>query len=159
MKLTIRTASLLALLLSSMAVQAQDGKANKQGLILPGEKADYRFMVEMSPKAQSMLRQDMLQMLTGLAEAMALVGAGRLDEAADVAEQKLGPQMMAKYKGVDDTPPTYMPAEMRSLGMKVHGQAMDFANIARKGNTAAAISALADVASGCTRCHWGYRIQ
>ena len=71
-------ALIFALLLASTAVVAEDG----------------RQLVRLPPPAQEALRQEMLDNLLAVNEILSLMGAGKVREAGDVAESRLGRSAM-----------------------------------------------------------------
>lgn len=122
---------------------------------------DGRQLVTMPMAAEAALREEMRDNLLALNEILALLGAGKVKEAGEVAEQRLGRSAMGKHrdKPFDARPGPHMPPEMHRLGMDGHIAASEFARIAAKGDRNKALAALPAVTGTCVSCHYGYRIR
>lgn len=53
----------------------------------------------------------------------------------------------------------YMPKAMKMLGKNMHGAAIEFSEVAREGDSAAALKALRKITASCVACHQAYRIE
>ena len=122
---------------------------------------DARQVVEMPPLQRALMREDMLHHLTALNEVLALLNAGKLEEAAGLAEADMGLSSMGKHaaKTQGRGPGRFMPEAMRGIGIGMHKAASEFAEVARRGDRAAAYQALEPVLGACVACHAGYRLQ
>jgi hypothetical protein len=109
--------------------------------------------------AQRLLRQDMLDHLILVNQLLALLGAGELEQAAALAESRLGVPSMGRHRGTGMGPGRFMPPEMHRLGISMHHAASEFAEVARAGDPAAATAALQRVTTFCVACHAAYRIR
>jgi hypothetical protein len=99
--------------------------------------------------------------LQTLAEIQQLLGAGRLDAAGDLAEQRLGMSSLPLH-GADEVAP-YMPKDMQDAGTAMHRAASQFAIATRdasvSGDIKAAMTSLAQVTATCVACHAKYRLE
>lgn len=99
--------------------------------------------------------------LQTVAEIQQLLGAGRLDAAGDLAEQRLGMSSLPLH-GADQVAP-YMPKGMQDAGTAMHRAASQFAIATRdasvSGDTKAVMAALAHVTATCVSCHAKYRLE
>ena len=122
---------------------------------------DTRQLVQLPPAAQETLRQEMLDNLLALNEVLTFVAAGKIVEAGEAAEQKLGVSAMGKHRGkpVDARPGPHMPEEMHNLGRKGHMAASEFALAARAGERERALALLPNLTSACVACHYAYRTR
>jgi hypothetical protein len=127
----------------------------------PAMPEDARQVVEMPPLQRALMREDMLHHLAALNEVLGLLNAGKLQEAADLAEADMGLNSMGKHaaKTQGMGPGRFMPDGMRGIGIGMHKAASEFAEVARRGDRAAAYRALEPVTGACVACHAGYRLQ
>ena len=138
-------ALIFALFLVSTAVAAEDG----------------RQLVRLPPPAQEALRQEMLDNLLAVNEILSLMGAGKVREAGDVAESRLGRSAMGKHrdKPFEARPGPHMPPAMHSIGMDGHQAASEFAAAARTGDRDKALALLPNLISACVACHFSFRTR
>ena len=122
---------------------------------------DQRQLATLPPPAQETLRQEMLDNLATLNEILTLVGAGKLKEAGDLAEQKLGLSAQGKHrnKPFDARPGPHMPPAMHALGMEGHRSASDFAKAAQAGDRERALALLPSLTTACVSCHFSWRAR
>ncbi len=122
---------------------------------------DPRLPVEMPALQQALIREEMIEHTSTLHQLLVLLAAGKLDQAAEIAEQQLGLSSMGKYaartRGMG--PGRFMPDAMRNIGIGMHQAASDFADIARQGDRDAAYEALQPVTAACVGCHASYRLE
>lgn len=123
--------------------------------------ADPRQVVEMPMLQRSLMREEMVHHLTAFNEILVLLNAGKLKEAADVAEVDMGLSSMGKHaaRTQGKGPGRFMPDGMRAIGIGMHNSASEFAKIARQGDLATAYKALESVTGACVACHAGYRLK
>ena len=138
-------ALIFALLLASTAVVAEDG----------------RQLVRLPPPAQEALRQEMLDNLLAVNEILSLMGAGKVREAGDVAESRLGRSAMGKHrdKPFEARPGPHMPPAMHGIGMDGHKAVSEFAAVAKAGDRDKALALLPNLMSACVACHHSYRTR
>jgi hypothetical protein len=133
------------------------------GLLLSGPALadDQRQLATLPPPAQETLRQEMLDNLATLNEILALVGANKLKEAGDIAEQKLGLSAQGKHRGkpFDARPGPHMPPAMHALGIEGHRAASDFAKAAQAGDRERTLALLPSLTNACVSCHFSWRAR
>lgn len=122
---------------------------------------DTRQFVEMPVAARENLRQEMVDNLATLHEIVSLMGAGRVKEAGEVAEKRLGLSAMGKNRELplDARPGAHMPPGMREMGTSGHQAASAFAAAAAGGDATKALAAMPGMLSSCTACHLTYRTR
>jgi len=98
--------------------------------------------------------RDHLEALNGILEHLA---AGRMDQAAELAEQRLGMSSLDDHGAAHMAP--YMPERMQALGTDMHHAASRFARVAQEGDPLPAYRALAEVTGACVACHGAYRVH
>ena len=118
---------------------------------------DPRERVRLPDKMQQHMLTNMRDHLAALNEILTSLRNGRLDEAADIAEQRLGMSSLQTH-GANHMA-EFMPPGMRRAGTSMHRAASRFALIAQEGEVLAAYGALSEVTSACVACHSGYRIR
>jgi hypothetical protein len=86
-------------------------------------------VVPMPPAAQESLRQEMLDNLVAINEVLSLMAEGKVKEAGEAAEAKLGVSAMGKHrsKPFDARPGPHMPPAMHGIGMDGHKAVSEFA--------------------------------
>jgi hypothetical protein len=160
-------------LLLSLAAVAADGPAqtpsghthSPPGAAAAGHMAapppDVREAVTFPAMLRAHTLANMRDHLQTLAEIQQLLGAGRLEAAGDLAEQRLGMSSLPLH-GAEDVAP-YMPKGMQDAGTAMHRAASRFAIATRdasaSGDTKAAMTALAHVTGTCVSCHARYRLE
>lgn len=120
---------------------------------------DHRQLVEMPEQARRFMRADMQDHLAGLSQILGLLAEGKLEQAGDVAEKRLGRASMGRHRGTGMGPGRFMPAEMRDIGMSMHDAASEFADMAMMDDEQAAYRALHKVTNACVACHYSYRTR
>ena len=99
--------------------------------------------------------------LLALAEIQLAMSNGAPDDAARVAEQRLGMTSLAAHGAHEIA--RYMPAGMQEIGTLMHQSASRFAteiqNSGATGDMKPALGALARVTQACVACHAAYRLQ
>ena len=122
---------------------------------------DTRPLAPLPPAAQESLRQEMLENLAALNEILTLVGSGKLAEAGEVAEAKLGVSSMGKHraKPMDARPGPHMPPAMHGIGIDGHKAVSEFARVAATGDRDKALALLPNLTAACVACHYSYRTR
>ena len=95
--------------------------------------------------------------LVALNDILLQIGAGDLDEAAQVAESRLGMSSLESHGAAHMA--KFMPQAMQELGTSMHRAASRFALTAQEGEVLPTYKALSDVATACVDCHASYRIR
>ncbi|MGE5170008.1 MAG: hypothetical protein ACM3JC_06500 [Rudaea sp.] len=123
----------------------------------PDERELVRFPVPLRAHTLANMRDH----LQTLAEIQELLGAGRLEAAGDLAEQRLGMSSLPLHGAADVAP--YMPKGMQDAGTAMHRAASQFAIATRdasvSGDAKAPMAALARVTATCVSCHAKYRLE
>lgn len=130
-------------------------------VVAPALATDNRQPATMPAPAQEALREEMRDFMVALHLIIGSLGEGKLVEAADTAEQKLGVGAMGRHRAspMDARPGAFMPQDMHALGRGLHFAATDFAKAARTGDKALALAAFPPVTASCVACHMSYRIR
>lgn len=130
-------------------------------LALPAAAEDTRQLARLTPQAQEVLRQEMLDNLIAINEILSLMAANRIKEAGEVAETKLGRSAMGKNARLpfEQRPGPQMPAAMHDLGRSSHLAASEFAAAAASGDRERALALLPNLTGSCVACHTSYRAR
>lgn len=121
--------------------------------------SDARELVDMpAPMTQHML-SNMRDHLLAITEIQQALGAGEVQQAADIAEQRIGFSSLQAHGAAHMAP--FMPKPMQDIGTQMHRAASQFALVAQEtgadGNVARAVAALSKVTQQCVACHAAYR--
>jgi len=128
---------------------------------LPAAAEDTRQLAKLTPQAQEVLRQEMLDNLIAINEILALVAANKVKEAGEIAEARLGRSAMGKNARLpfEARPGPQMPAAMHELGRNGHLAASEFAAAAASGDRERALALLPNLTGSCVACHASYRAR
>lgn len=118
---------------------------------------DKRQLVQMPERMQNHMLSNMRDHLAAIDEILRLIATDQMDNAADVAEQRLGMSSL-KSHGASHMA-HFMPEEMQRIGTGMHRAASQFALKAQEGEPLEAYEALNKVTAACVACHSGYRIR
>ena len=118
---------------------------------------DARQLVQLPEMMQQHMMANMRDHLTAINEILVHMGADELDEAAEIAEQRLGMSAMESHGASHMA--RFMPEGMRQAGTGMHRAASRFALKAEEGDPLPAYKMLAEITSACVTCHSGYRIK
>ena len=118
---------------------------------------DSRQMVELPEMMQQHMMSNMRDHLAAINEILLHMSSGELDQAAEIAEQRLGMSSLGSH-GANHMA-KYMPQGMRNAGTSMHKAASRFSVIAGEGELLPAYKVLSEVTSACVACHSGYRIR
>lgn len=123
--------------------------------------SDTRQPVRMPPEMRAHMLDNMRVHLVALGEIQAALAAGKYDQAADIAERRIGLSSLEAHNASHMAP--YMPKPMQELGMTMHRAASRFALTAQEtavdNDLPRALGALAELTQKCTACHAGYRLK
>jgi len=163
MKLRAMTASLAAagvLVTTPVALaQHQHGGHDAQSGHAMAE--DHRVPVKFPPQLHAHTLTNMRDHLLALAQIQDALSAGAYDEAASIAEQRLGMSSLIAHYAHEAA--KYMPQGMQDAGTAMHRGASRFAVELQKtavtDDLKPALSALAETTRACVACHAGYRLQ
>lgn len=127
----------------------------------PAAAADPRRLVPFPDPLRHHTLANMRDHLLALGEMQDALAKGEFDQAADVAEQRLGLSSL-KTHGAHEVA-RYMPQGMQDAGTAMHRAASQFATIAKdasvSGDLRPALAALARVNQTCVACHAAYRLN
>jgi hypothetical protein len=116
---------------------------------------DTRVLVEMPKMMQQHQLANMRDHLMAINEILMNMGEGKLDEAAEIAEKRLGMSSLSSH-GASHMGKV-MPKAMGMIGNSMHKAASRFALKAEEGEALPAYKALQEVTAACVACHAGYR--
>ena len=161
----MRRSILIALIVAAPVLSAGWALAQHQGHTMhqPGMKppTDTRELVQFPPEMVEHTLANMRDHLVALQEINTALAKGHSNQAAKVAEERLGMTSL-KSHGAHEVS-KYMPQGMRDAGSGMHRAASRFAveaqNAAVSGDLKPALGALGEVMSGCVGCHAGYRLK
>ena len=129
-----------------------------------GRAQDSRALVRLPDMMQAHMLANMRDHLAALGEILGSLAEGKFDDAAKVAEQRLGMSSLERHGGSHMAP--FMPKPMQDIGTSMHRAASRFAIVAQNASVAPSFDgmrdvfrALHDVTATCTGCHAGYRIR
>tara|TARA_R110002111_G_scaffold10681_2_gene34040 strand:+ start:2495 stop:2923 length:429 start_codon:yes stop_codon:yes gene_type:complete len=118
---------------------------------------DPRQMVELPKMMQQHMMANMRDHLATINEILIHMSNDRFDEAAELAESRLGMSALKSHKAGHMA--TFMPEAMQKLGSNMHRAASRFALKAQEGESIPAYHALSEITTSCVACHSSYRIQ
>jgi cytochrome c556 len=125
---------------------------------------DTRELVRFPPMMQDHMLADMRDHLATLSGILGDVADGKFDEAAQLAEQRLGMSSLSLHDAAHLAP--FMPQPMQDMGTAMHHAAsrlaivLQDASVARTPESMRAVNgALHAVTSACVSCHAAYRVR
>ena len=118
---------------------------------------DVRKLVKLPDMMQQHMMSNMRDPLAAINEILINMTNNNLDQAAQIAEKRLGMSSLDSHGASHMAP--FMPEGMRSAGTSMHRAASRFALRAEEGELLPAYSALSEITSACVACHSGYRIR
>jgi hypothetical protein len=118
---------------------------------------DNRQLVQLPAMMQAHMLANMRDHLISLNAILQHLDKGELDEAAEVAESRLGMSSLELHGASHMA--KFMPEGMQQAGTSMHQAASRFALKAQEGEPLAAYRMLSAITSACTACHTAYRIR
>lgn len=122
---------------------------------------DARVLVQFPDEMKAHTLTSMREHLLVISQLQSALAAEKYDEAAKIAEFKLGMSSLAEHGAHDSS--KFMPKGMQEVGTLMHRSASQFAiesqNAAATGDGKKALAALSKVTQACVACHAGYRLQ
>ncbi len=118
---------------------------------------DNRLLVSLPEKMQHHMMSNMRDHLKTLNEILLSMNKGEMDEAANLAEQRLGMSSLGSHGASHMA--KFMPDGMRNAGTNMHKAASRFALKAQEGDVLPALKMLSNITSACVACHSAYRIR
>lgn len=156
----LRPASLLLALLFAVAVPARSQHADHEHRRHAAAAAQ-PTLVKFPARLRDETLANMRDHLLALAEIQDRLAAGRFDDAADIAERRLGMSSLRDH-GAHEVA-QYMPKGMQESGGAMHRAASRFALTAQEAafdrDTGRALAALATATQACVACHAAYRLK
>ena len=118
---------------------------------------DTRQLVQLPEMMQQHMLSSMRDHLVAINELLIMMANGDLEEAAEIAEYRLGMSSLESHGAGHMA--KFMPEGMRQAGTSMHRAASRFALKAQEGDILPAYNALSEVTSACVACHSGFRIR
>ena len=118
---------------------------------------DTRQLVKLPEMMQQHMLANMRDHLISLNEILDDMAKGNLDEAARIAEMRLGMSSLDAHGASHMAP--YMPKGMQDAGTAMHRAASRFALKAGEGEALPAYKMIGDITANCVACHTAYRIR
>ena len=123
--------------------------------------ADTRQPVAMPAPMREHMLVNMRDHLAALGEIQAALAAGRFEQAAEIAENRIGMSSLERH-GAEHMA-AYMPKPMQDIGTAMHRAASRFARTAQEaevqGGVPRALDALAELTRQCVACHAGFKLN
>jgi hypothetical protein len=119
--------------------------------------AEQRHKVEMPAHMQEHMLGNMRDHLRTINAILQHLNDNRLDQAAAIAEQRLGMSSLDAHGASHMA--KFMPKPMQDMGTNMHHAASRFALKAQEGDVAGSYRALQEVTASCIACHDAYRIR
>jgi hypothetical protein len=118
---------------------------------------DPRQLVQFPEMMQQHMMMNMRDHMAAINAILETMAQGQLDEAAEVAETRLGMSSLESHGASHMA--SFMPEGMRNIGNTMHRAASRFALQAQEGDALIAYAALSEVTAACVACHSAYRIR
>lgn len=123
--------------------------------------ADTRELVQMPAPMQEHMLANMRDHLAAMGEIQAALAGGKFEQAADIAENRIGMSSLQTHGASHMAP--LMPKPMQEIGTTMHRTASRFARVAQeaqvKEDMRPALKALAELTQQCVACHASYRLR
>ncbi|MES9958281.1 MAG: hypothetical protein ABW086_14630 [Sedimenticola sp.] len=127
----------------------------------PAQAEDKRQFVQMPEMMREHMLANMRDHLLALEEITRYLAGQQYDQAAEVAENRLGMSSLESHGASHMA--QFMPREMGAIGTNMHRAASRFALAAKnaelEGGLHKAFSSLSEVMQQCVACHSGYRVH
>jgi len=135
--------------------------ASLAALFPAAQAADTRQSIEMPAPMQEHMLANMRDHLTALGEIQTALAGGKYDQAADIAEKRIGMISLQAHDASHMAP--FMPKPMQDIGTAMHHTASRFARTAQEAAVTSdlprTLGALAGLTQQCVACHAGYRVH
>ena len=129
-----------------------------------GGAQDAREFVRLPPPMQEHMLGNMRDHLVTLNEILGNVADSKFDEAAKLAEQRLGMSSLALHDAAHMAP--FMPKPMQDIGTSMHRAASRLVIVLQDASISPTVNSMRDVnralheiTTACTACHASYRIR
>jgi len=134
------------------------------GLAGAGQAQDARELVRLPQPMQEHMLGNMRDHLVTLNEIIGNVADGKFDQAAKLAEQRIGMSSLGLHGAAHMAP--FMPQPMQDIGTSMHRAASRLAIVLQDTSVSPTLDtmrdvnrALHEVTTTCTACHASYRIR
>ena len=132
------------------------------GATLPANAADdARQPVTMPAPMQEHMLANMRDHLSAIGEIQAALAKAKYNQAADIAEQRIGMSSLQSHSASHMAP--YMPKAMQDIGTTMHRAASRFARTAQEAvvsnDLARVLGALGELTQQCVACHASYKLK
>ena len=142
----------------ALSAGAQD---HQHRMAEPTARADARQLVKFPEPMRLHTITSMRDHLSALQEINVALSRNELDQAASIAEQRLGMSSLGLHGASHIAP--FMPQGMQDIGTRMHRAASRFAveaqNASVNNDVRPALAALATVMQECVACHAAYRLH
>jgi hypothetical protein len=142
----------------------QMGPAAAPAMAPPGGAEDARALVALPPMMQVHMLGNMRDHLVTVNEIIGDVADGKFDEAAKIAEARLGMSSLSLHGAAQMAP--FMPKPMQDAGTAMHHAASRLAIVLQNAGVSPTADSMRDVnralhevTSSCIGCHTSYRIR
>jgi len=150
-----------AIILTGMVVLIAVSSLSLQSASAVEEKREF---IELPPMMQEHMLANMRDHLVALDEMLAALAEGDTDEAARVAENRLGMSSLSLHGAAHIG--KFIPKEMGAIGTQMHHAASRFVIVARDAELDPGLDsqrkvykALQAITENCNACHQAYRIR
>jgi cytochrome c556 len=130
-------------------------------LLATAHATDTRQPVEMPAPMREHMLANMRDHLTALGEIQTELAKGKYNQAADIAEQRIGMSSLDKHGASHMAP--YMPKAMQDIGTNMHRAASRFARTAQEAAASndlpRALGALGELTQQCVACHASFTLK
>lgn len=118
---------------------------------------DNRQLVQLPEPMQAHMLGNMRDHLQSIDNILHALAKGDFDDAAHVAEFRLGMSSLDLHGASHMA--RFMPAPMQNLGTEMHRAASRFARTAEEGDAPKAYAALGEITRSCVACHSAYKLR
>ncbi|MGA7593683.1 MAG: hypothetical protein WCA64_00670 [Gallionella sp.] len=118
---------------------------------------DTRIRVDFPAMMKTHMLRSMRDHLLAVHDIQAALAKGKLDQAGEIAESRLGMSSLDSHEAAHMAP--FMPQGMQAIGTEMHHAASRFAMTASEGDLASSLAALSRVTEQCVTCHMAYRVN
>ncbi|MGB9094054.1 MAG: hypothetical protein WCB93_08055 [Gallionella sp.] len=118
---------------------------------------DTRIRVELPAMMKTHMLHSMRDHLQAVHDIQAALAKGKLDQAGEIAETRLGMSSLDSHGAAHMAP--FMPKRMQAIGTEMHHAASRFAMTASEGDLSRSLAALSRVTEQCVACHMTYRVN
>ena len=110
---------------------------------------------------QEHMLANMRDHLSAIGEIQAALAKAKYNQAADIAEQRIGMSSLQSHSASHMAP--YMPKAMQDIGTNMHRAASRFARTAQEAAVSndlpRALRALGELTQQCVACHGGFKLK